>query len=196
MRILIILFLAVTTFGVYLFFNEYIKKDNGIPVSVIGVHHLGSDYYIDSFYVDKHYEGNVGEGGGGNGMVCCRMLPRKWHPGLIADVRWEVDHIIRSSIPGVAETAEVVGNFRAQVPVEAYSEPGDLYVHFFPGGRTRIVVSEFSPSGKHHPIQWDDTYAVQKAAVGTTVTTLFTVEEIAEGKREIERDRAKYGDWR
>ncbi|WP_081933731.1 DUF3304 domain-containing protein [Massilia sp. 9096] len=196
MRILIILFLAVTTFGVYLFFNEYIKKDNGIPVSVIGVHHLGSDYYIDSFYVDKYYEGNIGEGGGGNGMVCCRMLPRKWHPGLIADVRWEVRHIIRSPIPEVPETAEVVGDYRAQVAVEAYLESGDLYVHFFPGGRARIVVSDFSASGKEHPIKWEDKQAGQKATIGMSVSSLFTTEELAEFNREFDRDRAKYGDWR
>lgn len=196
MRALINILLAVTILGLYLIFNQHIKREEGVPVSVIGVHHLGSDYYVDRFYVDKYYEGNVSQGGGGDGMVCCRILPRRWHAGLKVDIRWKVDHIIRSSIPGAPEKAELVGNYRAQVPVEAYSDSDDLYVHFFPGGRVRVVVSGFSATGKGHPIQWQDPQAIKKATIGATVNRLFSAEEIAEFEREIAHDRAKYGDWR
>jgi hypothetical protein len=196
MRFVATLLLTTIAIGIYLLFADHIKTKDGIPVSLVGVHHLGSDYYIDSFYVDKYYGGNVGEGGGGGGMVCCLTLPREWRAGLKADVRWEVVHIIRSRSPEVSETAEAVGSYRAQVPVEAYIEPGDLYVHFFAEGRARIVVSESSPSGKRHPIQWDDPQAVRHATIGKIVKSLFTAEEIAESERDSARDRAKYGDWR
>lgn len=178
------------------FLIKYFKVDDHIPVSITGVHHLGSDYRIADFYVNKYSGGTVGESGGGGGIVCCIMLPIKWYPGLKADVRWEVRHIIRSSDPAVPETEEVFALYRAQVPIEAYSKPGEFYVHFFPNGHLRIVVSEFTPTGKQHPIQWDDPLAIRSATAGAVVKSLFTSAEMAEFDREIARDRAKGGDWR
>ena len=157
---------------------------------------MGSDYRIDHFYVDKEIGDSVGESGGGGGMVCCLMLPKKWYPGLKAEVRWDVRHIIRPSDPALPATEEVAGLYRAQVPVEMYTKPGDFYVHFFRGGRVRIVVSEFTIDGKQHPIQSDDSSADRTATVGTAIKTLFTAEEIAESVREDAARKAKYGDWR
>ncbi|NIA53112.1 DUF3304 domain-containing protein [Massilia sp. TW-1] len=175
---------------------NYFKVETHIPVFSIGVHHMGSDYRIPDFYVNKYSAGSVGESGGGGGMVCCFMLPKKWYPGLKADVRWELRHITRESSGSGAKTEEVAGFYRAQVPVEAYAKPGDFYVHFFPGGRVRIVVSEFSITGKEHPIQGDDPLASQTATPGSPIKSLFTAEELAEFEREFARDKAKYGDWR
>lgn len=177
-------------------YNYFFKVETHIPVSITGVHHMGSDYRISDFYVDKYYGGAVGESGGGGAIVCCIMLPKKWHPGLKADVRWELRHIIRPSDAATPETEEAVGFYHAQVPVESYTKPGDFYIHFFPGGRVRIVVSEFTPTAKQHPIQGDDALASQTATAGSLVKSLFTAEEIAEFGRESARDRAKYGDWR
>ena len=142
------------------------------------------DYRIANFYVDKYSGGTVGESGGGGGIVCCLMLPNKWYPGLKAEVRWEVRQIIRSSNPAVPETEETAGFYRAQVPIEEYVKPGDFYVHFFPGGRVRIVVSEFTTTGKLHPIQWDDSSASRAATTGVPVKTLFTAAELAGLERE------------
>lgn len=188
--------LALVTFLYHYFEINYFRVETHIPVSLTGVQHLGSDYRISDFYVDKYSGGTVGESGGGGSIVCCLMLPKKWYPGLKAEVRWEVRHIIRPSDPALPETEEVAGLYRAQVPVEVYATPGDFYVHFFPGGRVRIVVSEFTTTGKQHPIQRGDSSASRMATVGSAVKTLFTADEIAEFKREDARDRAKYGDWR
>lgn len=190
-----ILFAFFTFLYNYLKIN-YFKVETHIPVSVTGVHHLGSDYRIADFYVDKYNGGTVGESGGGGGIVCCLMLPKKWYPGLKADVRWEVRHIIRPSDPALPETEEVAALYHAQVPVEAYVEPSHFWVHFFPQGRVRIVVSDTGPYGKGHPIQFDDMQAIQKAAAGSVVKALFTTEELAEFEHEAARDRKKYGDWR
>lgn len=182
--------------GSCMFLYNYYKKDNRIPVALIGVHHFGSDYLISTFFVDGYGGGNVSEGGGGGGILCCVTIPRKWKPGLTAQVRWEVRHIIRRTDPTAEQVAEIDGIYQAKAPVEAYVEPGDLYVHFFPNGRVRIVVSETSPSGEQHPIQRGDARASETATAGSVIKTLFTAEEIAESERETARERAKYGDWR
>jgi hypothetical protein len=179
------------------YFNiNYLKVETHIPVSITGVHHMGSDYRISDFYVDKYYGGAVGESGGGGGIVCCIMLPKKWHPGLTADVRWEVRHIIKTSNPATPETEEVAALYHARVPVEKYVEADRFWVHFFPQGRARIVVSQTGPYGEQHPIQFSDMQAVQKATTGLVVKALFTSEEIAESERQAALDRKKYGDWR
>ncbi|MBQ5942157.1 DUF3304 domain-containing protein [Massilia sp. AB1] len=182
--------------GSYALLHARSRADDRMGVSVNGVQHLGSDHLIHEFYVNKGYYGNVGEGGGGGSQTCCVTLPKNWYPGLKADVRWEVYRIIKPTDPALEETVESEGIYRAQVPVEAYREPGDFVVHFFPNGRVRIVVSSISPSGDGHPIRWRDAQASLLATTGTPVKEIFTAEEHAELDREDARDRAKYGNWR
>jgi hypothetical protein len=195
------LLLTGILFALFMFLYDYLKVnyfkvETHIPVSITGVHHMGSDYRISDFYVDKYWGGVVGESGGGGGSVCCIMLPKKWRPGLTADVRWEVRHIIKPSNPATPETEETAAVYHARVPVEKYVEADRFWVHFFPQGRVRIVVSQIGPYGEQHPIQFSDTQAIQKATAGQVVDALFTSEEIAELERQAKRDRKKYGDWR
>lgn len=172
------------------------KTDDRMLATLIGVHHLGEEYRINRFYIDKYIGDNVGQGGGGGGSVCCIKIPKKWNSTLTADVRWEVHHIIKTDHPALEEAAEVEGMYQAQVPVEPYDEPGDFYVHFFPKGRVRIVVSPVSSDGGQHPIQRGDKQAILSATPGSLITALFSAEELADAKREDARDRKKYGDWR
>jgi hypothetical protein len=195
------LLLAGTLFSLFMYLCDYFrvnyfKVETHIPVSITGIHHMGSNYRISDFYVDKYYGGVVGESGGGGGIVCCVILPKNWYPRLKAEVRWEVRHIIRPSDPALPETEEVTGLYRAQVPVEAYVEADRFWVHFFPQGRVRIVVSPIGPYGEQHPIRWDDINAAQNAVIGSAIRALFTTEEIAESERATALDRKKYGDWR
>jgi len=172
------------------------SKVNHVPVSLIGVHHLGSDRLINRFWVDKRIGDNIGEGGGGGSFVCCINLPKKWSPTFKADIRWEVDRIIRSPNPGGQDIAEIDGIYRAQVPIEPYIEPGNFYVHFFPGGSVRIVVSKITSDGELHPIKGKDPSAIKAATVGEKVNEIFTEEDLQELQSEIGEDRKRYGDWR
>ena len=174
----------------------YPKSDDSVPASLVGVHHLGPNYLIHRFFINKSIGDNVSEGGGGGSMVCCIALPRKWQPGSTVDVRWKVAHIIRSTNPTVQERAEIEGIYHAQVPIEQYEEPGDFYVHFFPNGRVRIVVSPIATDGQQHPVRWGDTYESQMATQGRAVNALFTPEESAERKRNADDSRKEYGGWR
>lgn len=183
-------------FGPCMTLNSGAMANDSFPASVIGVHHLGSNYSIYRFHINKSIGDSVGEGGGGGGMVCCMTLPRRWQPSLSVDVRWAVDRIIRSNRLGVSDTAEAEGTYRAQVPVEQYTEPGDFYVHFFPNGRVRIVVTNIGSDSKQHPIRPTDKQAIRIATAGKRVETLFTAKEAAERQKAADRDRQKYGDWR
>ena len=98
--------------------------------------------------------------------------------------------------PSAQAGEELVGIYRAQVPVESYMDTGDFYVHFFPNGRVRIVVSNFSPDSKQHPIQGGDLEAGRSATAGVVVDSFYTKEEMAELERETSRERAQFGDWR
>lgn len=182
--------------GSYALLHARTKSDDRMPASIVGVQHLGSDHLIHEFYVNKGYYGNVGQGGGGGGFTCCVTLPKHWYPGLTADVRWEAYRVIKPTDPAEEETVESAGIYRAQVPVEAYQQSGKFFVHFFPNGRVRIVVSSISPSGDGHPIRKGDAREGLLATAGTPVKEIFTAEEHAELDREDARDRAKYGSWR
>lgn len=182
--------------GSYALIHARSNGDDRIPASINGVQHLGSDHLINVFYVDGYNGSNVGEDGGGGTHVCCVTLPKRWYPELKAEVRWEVHRIIKPSDPAAPETVTIEGRYRAQVPVEAYRELGELFVHFFPNGRVRIVVSPIGHSGDGHPIKWGDAQAGLSATAGAPVKELFTAEELAELEREVARHKAKYGDWR
>jgi hypothetical protein len=172
------------------------SEPGSFPASLTGVHHLGSEYLIDRFFVNQSIGDNIGEGGGGGSIVCCMTLPRQWRPSISVDVRWEVHHVIRSTDPKLPDTAELEGIYQAQVPVEEYKIPGDFFVHFFPNGRVRVVVSSHRSNSDWHPIRRGDKKAIQAAMQGKTIKALFTEQELAENLKKIEEDRRKYGDWR
>jgi len=192
---IISLILASIVFSVCFVIYSYYNVDDHTPVSLNGVHHLGSDYRIAQFYIDKHGGDNVGETGY-SGTVCCRMLPRKWSPELQANVRWEVHHIIRSSDPAIPEKEDVVAIYQAQVPIEQYSEPNSLWVHFFTEGRVRIVASLEGPDSEKHPVHQNDDQAIKQAVTGTVINALFTEEELSTLRQEAEDERRKHGEWR
>ena len=186
---------AFSTFTYHYLKINYFKVETHTPVTVSGVHHMGSDYLISHFSINKAIGDNVARSGS-SGIVCCLMIPKKWSPNLTADVRWEVRHVIREPDGIKIAREELVGIYRTQVPVETYAEADRLWVHFFPEGRVRIVVNSYDPESAQHPIQASDSSASEKATVGIIVESFYTAEELSELDREIARDRKKYGDWR
>jgi hypothetical protein len=67
-----------------------IHQNSITAVGLTGFHHLGPNFNISEFYVDGHDGANVGREGGGGGEVCCVVLPKKWRPGLVVELRWAV----------------------------------------------------------------------------------------------------------
>jgi hypothetical protein len=193
-----ILFLVLLG-GIFLLFKTIVNNsavEARSPVSMFSVHHLGEDYLISRFYVNNSIMDSVGNGGGGGSRRCCVSLPDKWNARLSAEVRWEVHKLNRSPGYSPPESAEFVGIYKARVPIEIYDKPSSFWVHFYPGGKVRIVVSPFSFDRENHPIRWDDEQSIRSASQGDILENFFTIKELAEFNRIIESDRRKYGDWR
>lgn len=171
-------------------------QENTVTASLTGVHHLGPNHLIYKFHVNKSISDNISRGGGGGSEVCCIMLPRSWTPTLLADVRWLVVHFIKSADPTASEKSEIEGIYHALVPIEKYTEPGNLYVHFFPNGRVRVVVSTFTSDSEEHPVKPGDSSASRIASVGRAARALFTPAEEAELKQKAEQARKEHRGWR
>lgn len=181
--------------------RERSRLDSLAPVGLSGVHHLGDHFNVPAFYVERQYYGNVGREGGGGANTCCVLLPKKWQPGYSLEVRWSIaDWSMENRVEIEA------GNYRsidgkgmsyiALVPVERYEIAEHVWVHFFAGGRVRIVSNSSGSWGAKHPIHDGDPHAADSATLGRRVATLFSAAELAVMRREdVERKRTD-GDWR
>lgn len=169
-----------------------------ISVGLTGVHHMGEKFSVSEFYINEYSGGNIGREGGGGSTYCCIMLPQRWRPGLVGDIRWSVSDWTQENLE---ET--IAGNynsirwktFRAIVPIEKYEgDAGRVYVHFFMGGKVRVVASEVGPGNSKHPIQENDSHAVAIATQGIESESLFSDSEIA--KLLAKHESGRKGDWR
>jgi len=181
--------------------REQLRKDSFAGVGLTGVHHLGTAFNVAEFYVDGYYGSNVGRGGGGGRNTCCVMLPRKWRPELSVEVRWSLNdwsHENPAEIKaGNYDSVVGGGSYIARIPVERYEKAEHVWVHFFAGGKARVVSSGIGSEGPEHPIQEDDKHAADSATAGKPVDALFSPEELAAMKRRAEEHREKHGgDWR
>lgn len=94
------------------------------------------------------YATSIGDSGGGHASayhagvanVCCVKLPDVWRPGLNFLVQWDM--------PVNGEDFYR----KAVVDVEEYSEPGSMYIHFFPDDTVRLVVTKWYGGSDKHPI--------------------------------------------
>ena len=146
--------------------------DEPIPVMITGVHHLGPDFNIGEFYINDKYASNIGRNGGGAGDFCCSSLPRKWRPGLVAKVQWSVNDwskAVRSELDVGNYKSVSFQNYVAIAPIEKYEEVGDLYPHFFAGGKVRLVSSNYPINNPKHPIQENDPSAIDLGISGEKI---------------------------
>ncbi|WP_454762999.1 DUF3304 domain-containing protein [Cupriavidus campinensis] len=102
-----------------------------------------TDQYLYGFRVNGAFGANANAYGGGGPSTCCVRLPRVYRPGLTVDITYDL--LINDGKDDNWKT-------KTAVPVEPYSEPGSLYVHFFPNDQIRVVVSKPGPRSSKHPI--------------------------------------------
>jgi hypothetical protein len=119
--------------------------------SMSGIDHLADNLSVTDFWVNGTGGFQAGQGGR---SAPGPALPEKWHPGLTVHVVWDVRDWQRDK----------GSRHEADVPVDAYTEDGDLWVHFLANGTVRVVVSNMGPRspiypGPHDPIPdknpWD-----------------------------------------
>src|SRR5476649_655410 len=90
-RSLFVLATGVTPYVGHAAYRFFFPEEEVVPAVVVGVQHLGPDHLISEFYVNKYGGTGVGREGGVGGEVCCIVIPSKWRPGLIVEVRWKVE---------------------------------------------------------------------------------------------------------
>lgn len=200
-RLLVLAVGIVVAWWISSWIREVSKRDDFIAVDLSGMQHIGPDFNISQFFLNGANGFNVGREGGGGSDVCCVLLPKHWRPGLTVDLRWAINDW-SSEIPSEIEVGNYTsvrsgGVYRAKVPVEQYENPGRVVVHFFAGGRARVVVGSPGPYELRHAILPVDSNAVDIATVGKQANDLFTKEEYEEMEREEEKRKKKYGgDWK
>lgn len=114
------------------------KDGKGVPLTLTGIDHLADHVSVQNFSVNGTSGMQAGKGGR---EVCCVSVPAHWRPGLMVDVRWGVLNWRDRS----------AGRYRAIVELERYTEPGQLYVHFLPDGKVRVVTSMEGPRSPDYP---------------------------------------------
>jgi hypothetical protein len=200
-RLLVLTVLALAFSWLYSSIRERSRQNSFAGVALTGVQHIGPDYNIWDFYVDGYNGSNVGREGGGGSSVCCVMLPKKWRPDLTVELRWAVGdwskEIPVETNAGNYKSITSEGVYKARVPVEKYEIPAQVYVHFYAGGKARVVSSGVGSGNSKHPILDDDPHAADSATKGIPMAAMFTADELAAMDRRAEERKKKFGgDWR
>lgn len=198
-RYLIISALIVAAFLYYRVVRAELHRKSFSAVSLTGSQHIGPNFNIAEFYVNGYDGSNVGREGGGGSQVCCVLLPKKWRPGLVVEVRWAVgdwSNENRAETDAYDYKSVTFTCFRAMVPVEKYETAERVFVHFFKGGRVRVVSGFPDPAYSGHPLIDDDPHAADFAIVGQPTDAIFSDAEIAEMQREHKNRSTFFGDWR
>ncbi|MBV6325237.1 DUF3304 domain-containing protein [Duganella violaceipulchra] len=188
-RSLLVLVTGVTLYVGYAAYRSSFPEEEVVPAVVVGVQHLGPDHLISEFYVNKYGGTGVGREGGGGGEICCIVIPSKWRPGLIVEVRWKVEgwpsENRKEVDAGKFESVTTRGMYIAKVPLEKYENErsGDVYVHFFPKGRVRVVSTLYSVLSTAHPVRYGPVDRDLMATAGWPIKEMFTQAELDEADR-------------
>jgi hypothetical protein len=122
--------------------NEGAKPDTMEGGSLVGLNYTKN--YIHRFSVDE-------SGGGGlrrygqSGDYCCTMYPKVWTPDLRVTVKWTTSN----GDPKSNDATETPHT--KNIPIEKYTEPGEVYVVFLPKEEVRVYVWHGVPNGPNYP---------------------------------------------
>ena len=81
-----LLLFAVLAGTAVFFYKQYRAQQSMIaPIAPYNF----TDETVDNLYVNGQWGGNSDAHSGGGTGVCCVMVPKKWHAGLLVQVKWE-----------------------------------------------------------------------------------------------------------
>jgi hypothetical protein len=198
-RLLVGTAMVIVAIVLYRHVRAEIHQNSIIGVGLTGFQHIGPNFNIAGFYVNGYYGGTVGREGGGGGEVCCVVLPRKWRPGLVAEVRWTVadwSNENRAEIDAGNYRSVTDQRYKAIVPVEKYLNAENFFVHFYRGGKVRVVSGLTGLGTLERPVLNNDPRAVESATSGYPINAIFSQTELAEIERQHNDGSTFFGDWR
>jgi hypothetical protein len=123
--------------------NDGAKPDSKAGGNIVGVNYTTN--YIHQFYIDDSWGGNIYPFSGGGGSVCCVMYTRKWTPDLKVQVKWTTSN----GDPKSNDATETWHNKSAPIP--EFTEPGEVYVLFFPKDEVRVYITNVGIGSKDFP---------------------------------------------
>ncbi|MFD0740114.1 DUF3304 domain-containing protein [Lysobacter koreensis] len=154
------------------------SQEEMIPVGITGIDHLPAHLAVQSLSVDGSGGGSAGTGS----LACCASLPALWRKSLVVEIRWGVTNFRDCK----------ADEYVARVPVEQYSEVGNLFVHFFADGKVRAVSSNYNPAGARHP---ESEYPIKTPIPDKDPWHRYSLESTCLGKdREAPPTQHKEGD--
>ncbi len=126
--------------------------DDSVGTELTGIDHLADHLSVQNFWLDGHAGDQAGKGGR---AVCCIALPRHWHAGMTAVVRWDVANWRDCTWQ----------SYERRVPIEPYDRVGTVWVHFLADGSVRVVSANPGPGnpnyrGPHDPIPQKEPWKV------------------------------------
>lgn len=135
---LIFLLIAIVSAASYFTYDKFIAKK--MVIASINPYNF-TDVAVVDIYVNETWGGTSHPNSGGGSSVCCVLIPEKWRPGLVVNVKWLMDdnekwHTAKTEIP-------------------PYAEPAGLQILFLENGKIKVYVNDYWPCTPMHPMPKD-----------------------------------------
>lgn len=101
-----------------------------------------TDVDIVDLFVNDVWGGNSHAHSGAGGGICCVLIPDKWRPGLVANIKWQ--------------KTEDPTWYTAVVDIPEYSKPADLQILFLEKNNVKIYINYYWPCTPMHPMPKKD----------------------------------------
>ena len=135
--IFVLLTMAVAGTSYFVYDKFFAKK---MVIASINPYNF-TDIAIVDLFVNGKWGGNIGANSGGGSSVCCVLIPEKWRPGLVVNVKWQ--------------KTEDEKWYTAQVEVPRYTTPAGLQVLFLENNQIKVYVMDYWPCSAKHPMPKD-----------------------------------------
>ena len=118
--------------------------DNKATVEVTGYDHMEKRAIL-WFTVNGAGGPNLFPESGGGSFNCCIEIPKRWHRGMKATVRWQYGTGDDSPREAVVDIPEYTSENR-----------GPVQVHFYDNHRVKVVVSKWALGNAEYPLPKED----------------------------------------
>lgn len=136
---LLLLIVAVFSGASYFIYDKYFAKK--MMIASIEPYNFTGTSIVDLF-VNGRWGGNSRAHSGGSRSVCCVLIPKKWRPGLVANIKWQ--------------KTEDPTWYAAQAPIPEYTESGALQVLFIKNNQVKVYVMDYWSCSADHPMPKDE----------------------------------------
>lgn len=103
--------------------------DRSTDLQIVGLNY--TDRYISMFSVNGGMGPNVSPNGGGGKFACCVTVPRRWRPGLTANIRWTNDMRSHDGWKSII----------VEIPKYGFDDLGFIAVHFYPDDTIKVLIT-------------------------------------------------------